>query len=158
MAGIDLEPGRRRRPAAPHRSITLELDAAALARYNDNPLYAAIGIRLERVADGQARSVLAPHAQACWPTPGQPHGGILFTILDTTMAFAAQSTGADGDGCATVDCSIQYTAPARHGPFVCSAATVRRTGRTVFVRAEIVDAQQAVVALAQGSFRIFPAR
>ena len=37
--------------------------------------------------------------------------------------------GDDGDGCVTVDCSIQYPAPARDGPFTCIATTARRSGR-----------------------------
>ena len=130
----------------------------AIDRYNDNPLYQAIGIRLEEVADGDARAVLAPNAQVCWPTPNQPHGGILFTVMDTTMAFAALSTADADSGCATVDSSIQYPAPAKDGPFVCRARTLRRTGRTVFVRAEILDAQDALVAIGQGTFRILGAR
>lgn len=129
-----------------------------IARFNDNPLYAALGIRLESVADGTARSVLTPQAQVCWPTDGQPHGGILFTTLDTTMAFAALSYADEDSGCATVDCSIQYPAPARDGPFSCLAQTTRSTGRTVFIRAEIRDRSDAVVALAQGSFRILKPR
>ena len=129
-----------------------------IARYNDNPLYRAIGIRLEEVADGNARATLAPLAQVCWPTDGQPHGGILFTTLDTTMAFAALSTADADSGCATVDCSIQYPAPAKDGPFSCRATTVRKTGRTVFVRAEILDSREAPVALAQATFRILAPR
>ena len=127
-------------------------------RHNANPLYRAIGIRLEEVADGDARATLAPLAQVCWPTEGQPHGGILFTVLDTTMAFAALSNADAGSGCATVDCSIQYPAPAKDGPFSCRAATVRSTGRTVFVRAEILDAREAPVARAQATFRILAPR
>lgn len=127
-------------------------------RHNANPLYQAIGIRLEEVVDGDARATLAPVAHVCWPTEGQPHGGILFTVLDTTMAFAALSTAGEGSACATVDCSIQYPAPARQGPFVCRAATVCGTGRTVFVRAEILDACEVPVALAQATFRILAPR
>lgn len=129
-----------------------------LARHNANPLYRTTGIRLHSVFDGQAVSSLAPESSVCWPTPGQPHGGIVFTVMDTTMAFAALSNGEEGSGSATVDCSIQYTAPARQSPFQCQARTVSRTGRTAFVRAELVDAQGAVVALAQGTFRLFAPR
>jgi uncharacterized protein (TIGR00369 family) len=128
---------------------------AGLARLNDNPLYRALGIEVKSVADGSARAVLAPTVNACWPSPAQPHGGVLFTVMDTTMAFAALSHGDAESGCATVDCSIQYLAPARDGPFVCQVATTRRTGRTVFVRAEILDAKQAPVAMGQATFRLF---
>ena len=35
----------------------------------------------------RGRETMTPAAAVCWPTPGQPHGGILFTVMDTTMAF-----------------------------------------------------------------------
>lgn len=125
-----------------------------IARLNDNPLYRTLGIRLLECRDGHARSRLDPSPQVCWPTPGQPHGGILFTVLDTSMAFAAISSSEAAIGCATVDCSIQYPAPAREGPFECRVATLRSTARTAFVRAELFDAQGVPVALAQATFRL----
>ncbi len=129
-----------------------------IVRTNQNPLYQVIGIRIEAVSEGSASAVLAPRPEVCWPTEGQPHGGILFTVLDTTMAFAALSNGEPGTGCATVDCSIQYTAPARRAPYRCTVATVRKTGRTVFVRGQVDDAAGEPVALAQATFRLFAPR
>lgn len=135
----------------------MQYSESHLAQLNDNPLYHALGIRVRSVGDGQAQSLLSPTVSACWPTP-QPHGGVLFTLLDTTMAFAAQSNGDAEQGCATVDCSIQYLSAARSGPFECTVATTLRTARTAFVRGEIRDAQGQLVALAQGTFRLFANR
>lgn len=132
----------------------MEFPTDTLARLNDNPLYRALGIRLDDCAAGKARATLAPGANACWPAPGSPHGGVLFTVIDTTMAWAAMSLARAGESVATVDCSIQYPAPAVHGPFTCVAASMSTTGRTVFMRAEIVDARDAVVGLGQATFRI----
>jgi uncharacterized protein (TIGR00369 family) len=132
----------------------VEFPADTLAGLNDNPLYRALGIRIDRCHDGHARSTLAPTANACWPAPDSPHGGVLFTLVDTTMAWAAMSLAAVGESVATVDCSIQYPAPAIHGAFTCSAGSLRKTGRTVFVRAEVADSRGGIVALAQATFRI----
>lgn len=136
----------------------MEFPADIIARYNDNPLYRTIGIRLDAVGEGRARATLTPNAEVCWPTPNQPHGGILFTVMDTTMAFAALSSAEHESGCATVDCNIQYPAPARDGPFTCQASMTRKTGRTVFVRAEILDARNHLVAIGQATFRIIAAK
>jgi len=136
----------------------VQIPADTVERINDNPLYEALGIRVHEVRDGRARATLTPTVQAGWPTPGQPHGGVLFTTIDTTMAWAVISLGGQGSGCATVDCSIQYPAPASHGPFVCQAAAIHRTGRTAFVRAEITDSRGAIVAMGQGTFRIIAAK
>ena len=136
----------------------MDLTADSLVRLNDNPLYKVIGIHLHEAAAGHARATLTPNPQVCWPSPPQPHGGILFTVMDTTMAFAVMSVAEPDRGCATVDCSIQYPAPARHGPFVCTATTAKKTGRTVFVRGEITDAHGVVVAFGQATFRIVGAK
>lgn len=136
----------------------MDFPDAQVAQLNDNPLYRALGIRIDRVSEGSARATLAPTTAACWPLPDQPHGGVLFTLIDTTTAWAAMSHGDPGDGCVTVDCSIQYPAPARDGPFTCIASTTRRSGRSVFMRAEVLDAEGAPVALGQATFRLLKAR
>lgn len=132
----------------------MQFPADTLARLNDNALYHALGICLDHCHDGRARATLTPTVTACWPSPGSPHGGVLFTVIDTTMAWAAMSLAGAGESVATVDCGIQYPAPATHGAFTCEATSVRKTGRTVFVRAEVVDSRGGVVALGQATFRI----
>ena len=132
----------------------MQFPADTLAHLNDNLLYHALGIRLDHCDEGKARATLAPTVNACWPSPDSPHGGVLFTVIDTTMAWAAMSLAGAGESVATVDCSIQYPAPATHGAFTCHATSVRKTGRTVFMRAEVVDSHGGVVALGQGTFRI----
>ena len=129
-----------------------------LTRLNDNPLYRALGIRIDDCHSGIARSTMTPTVNACWPSPEQPHGGVLFTMIATTMAWTAMSLANTGDDVATVDCSIHYLAPAKHGPFTCHATSQRKTGRTVFVRAEIIDSRNGVVALGQATFHIISAK
>jgi uncharacterized protein (TIGR00369 family) len=136
----------------------LKFSSINIVELNDNPFYKAVGIRLKVVADGAGESTLDPLPEMCWPSAGRPHGGVLFTLLDTTMAFAAISNGDEGTGCGTVDCSIQYPAPADHGPFNCRAATTSKTSRTVFIRGEVTDRHGIVVALAQATFRLFEPR
>lgn len=132
----------------------MEFSTDTIAQLNDNPLYHALGIRIDDCGGGSARSTLTPTVHACWPTPDMPHGGVLFTVIDTTTAWAAMSLAETGENVTTVDCSIQYPAPARHGPFICHAASLRKTGRTVFVRAEMLDSRNGIVALGQATFRI----
>lgn len=132
----------------------MDFSADVVASLNDNPLYHSLGIRIEDCRGGNARATLNPTVNACWPSLDQPHGGVLFTIIDTTTAWAAMSLADEGEGCATVDSYIQYPAPAKHGPYTCHATTLRKTGRTVFVRAEVLDSRNGLVALAQATFRI----
>ena len=121
---------------------------------NQNILYQTIGIHIEEAADGQARSVLTPKEEVCWPYPGQPHGGILFTLMDTTMGWAVNTVLDSGYNCTTINGNIQYLAPAQKGPFHCLARVTRQTGRMAFVQADISDAQGNPLVAGQAVFRM----
>jgi acyl-coenzyme A thioesterase PaaI-like protein len=64
----------------------MEITAAIIDQLNANSLYQALGIQAEAAGDGKSRSRLIPKPALCWPFPQQPHGGVLFTLIDTTMA------------------------------------------------------------------------
>jgi len=132
----------------------MEITQEALDRLNDNTLYNSIGIRVEEAGEGKARSQLRPNPALCWPFVDQPHGGVLFTMMDTTMAWAVFSVLDTGYNCATINLDIQYTRPAKGNLFTCSAWTTHQTRRLSFVRAEIRDVPGRLVATGQGTFRI----
>ena len=132
----------------------MKLSQDLLDQFNRNDLYTTIGIRLDKAEDGRAEAVLTPNPKVCWPFPDQPHGGILFTIMDTTMAWAIQSLLEQGLSCTTIDLNIQYLAPAREGPYTCRAETTHQTRHLAFVRADIRDARDHPIASGQATFRI----
>jgi uncharacterized protein (TIGR00369 family) len=127
-----------------------------ISELNDNSFYRALGIRVEAAVDGRAHSRLTPPEDVCWPFPGQPHGGILFAFMDTTMAWSVLSRLDSGYNCSTVDLNIHYTHPAKGDEFTCSAWTTHQTGRTCFVRADIHDREGRLLAMGQAAFRIIP--
>ncbi|MBW2176653.1 MAG: PaaI family thioesterase [Deltaproteobacteria bacterium] len=89
------------------------ISIAKFEQFNANPLYHTIGMQVISAGDSQAVSQLRPPDNVCWPFPGQPHGGILFTQMDSTMAWAVLSAAGEGTNCTTVNLEIQYPAPAR---------------------------------------------
>jgi uncharacterized protein (TIGR00369 family) len=123
-------------------------------RINTNSLYQSIGIQLRSAGKGEARSVLRPAAAVCWPFENQPHGGILFTLMDTTMAWAIQSELASGFSCTTIDLDIRYILPARGEAFSCRARAIHRTNRLCFVSAVVTDPEDRTIASGQATFRI----
>lgn len=125
-----------------------------ISQVNDNSLYNMLGIRMEKASEGRARSRLEPNPEACWPFPGQPHGGILFTLMDTTMAWAVLSQLTSEHSCSTINLDIHYTRPAKGNLFYCTAETSHQTTRYSFVRAEIHDADGKLMALGQATFAI----
>ena len=125
-----------------------------LDRLNENPLYKTLGLIMEEAGQGKATSTLTPNPDVCWPFPGQPHGGILFTQMDTTMAIAVFSALKPGHNCATIHLDIHYPYPARGPAFVCKAWMRYRTSRLSFVNAEIFDKEDRLVAAGQATFRL----
>ena len=125
-----------------------------IALVNKNPLYQAMGIRIETAEEGIVTSRLEPTTEMCWPFPDQPHGGVLFTLMDTTMAWAAISGQEERGSCSTIHLDIQYVQPALGNSFFCQAEVIYQTRRTSFVSATIYDADDAVLAMGQGTYRI----
>ncbi len=133
----------------------MEIGKQFLDQVNENPLYTLLGIRIDTVENGTVRSSLKAAPGTCWPVDGQPHGGVLFTLMDTTMAWAAIVQPEVMD-VTTVHLDIQYLRAARNGPWSCEARAVHRTSRTCFLRAEIRDSTGEPVAMGQGTYRTFP--
>ena len=129
-------------------------DENELSITNKNPLYESLGIRLVSFGNGKASAELSAPPNVCWPFEGQPHGGILFTQIDTTLAMAMLPKLNGDYSCATISMDIQFTARAQVGPFVCNAWTTHKTRNIGFGRAETVDDDGTVVAMAQGTFRL----
>ena len=131
------------------------LSQQRLEQMNDNVLYHTFGLRLLQLAHGDGRSLLEPVKNMCWPFEGQPHGGVLFTQMDTTMACAVMTAPEEtAANCATINLDIQYTRPARGGAFTCEVWTTHATGRTAFACGETRDENGEIVSIAQGTFRL----
>jgi len=122
--------------------------------YNNNSLYNTIGIRIIEAVDGKACLELKPERAVQWPFPGQPHGGILFTLMDSTMAWAILSQIESGYNCATIDLNIHFTLPAKGDFFTCRTEVSHQTRRSCFLRGDIYDHDGSLVAMGQGVFRI----
>jgi uncharacterized protein (TIGR00369 family) len=135
----------------------MNITEAVLDQMNRNPLYHVMGIQIQEAHAGKARGQLQPQSGICWPFPQQPHGGVLFTLMDTTMAWAVWSQLDDGYNCTTVNLDIHYTLPAKSDSFLCTAWSTHKTKRISFLRADIQNSKGQLVAMGQGTFRIIPA-
>ena len=135
----------------------MEFSPKEMARLNNNSLYQTHGIVVEEAKDGKARSKLRPTPAFCWPFEGQPHGGVLFTLMDTTMAWAVLTKVERGYNCSTINLDIQYTKQARGGIFTCQAWIAHQATRIVYVRADILDTEGQLVATGQGTFKVIKA-
>ena len=98
--------------------------------------------------DHSAQGVLEVQPTSLNPM-GMVHGGALVALADTVCGTAAFSTG---QSCVTLDCSMQYLAPAKGARIFC-AATPRKLGRTIMVYdAALTDAGGRLVATGTYTF------
>ena len=132
----------------------MDITSEIINQVNGNSLYSTLGIHVERAGKGEAAAVLEPPSSLCWPFPERPHGGILFTLMDTTMAWAVFSLLDPGHNCTTINMDIQYILPAKGEMFLCTAKTTQQTGHLSFVRAEVKNGDGQILTIGQAVFRI----
>jgi acyl-CoA thioesterase len=88
---------------------------------------------------------------------GVVHGGVVYTLADTTMGAALTTRLDAGERCLTLEIKINYVAPALEGTLACEAVVVDRGRRIGVLEARVRNEAEKLVALATGSFYIMPA-
>jgi uncharacterized protein (TIGR00369 family) len=115
------------------------------------PFVAHVGVRDTDAAVGFASSEvrLAPHHLN---RAGSAHGGLIATLLDTTMSRIALLTcGSDGR-VVTVEIKVSFVAPGR-GTLHCKAWPTNRTASLIYLEGEVRDATGLLVARGSATFK-----
>ena len=101
-----------------------------LARVNESGCFAPHNhIYVTELRDDHSASGVLEIQPSSLNPLGIVHGGALVTLADTVAGTAAYTTGKT---CVTLDCSMQYLAPASGARITCTA-TPRKLGKTVLV-------------------------
>ena len=80
------------------------------------------------------------------------HGGVLASMLDTTLGGAVFGSLPVGNGCATLSFNISFFRPVAEGKLICTARVGNMTRRTAYASGEIHDEEGRLVASATGTF------
>ena len=110
-----------------------------------------LGFELWACAAGRAQmqvTVDARHLNS-W---GVAHGGVVMSLMDVGMAFAARSDHLDGPGVATLEMKTSFMRPAE-GRLRCEAQRLTRTATLAFCEASIFDDAGHLCAHATGTFK-----
>jgi uncharacterized protein (TIGR00369 family) len=110
---------------------------------NDPPPVAGlVGYQLVSVTEGHTRFELSPHHRLTNPF-GTIHGGILTTILDTTMTTAVWSTLGKGLTVATMALNVNFIRPVTTGSGVlnCEGRAIHVGRRTATAEGRLTDAE-----------------
>jgi uncharacterized protein (TIGR00369 family) len=121
------------------------------------PFHTYLGVEVERMEAGEAvaKLSLAPHHLN---KRGVIHGGVLSALLDTALGAAVISSIPKEWWCATTSLSVQFLEGARGGVVTCTGRVLRRGKRVAFAGGEVHDEAGKLVAVAQGSWHLWPYR
>jgi uncharacterized protein (TIGR00369 family) len=120
------------------------------------PFDALLGTRPVRVEHGEAEILLELRPEHR-NRRGVAHGGVISALLDTALGAAVVSTLRPEEWCGTLELSVQFRDPARHGPLAGHGRVARRGRRVAFAEGEVRDARGRTVASAHGVWTIWPA-
>jgi acyl-CoA thioesterase len=117
------------------------------------PFVEHVGMRIVEQRAGHCRCTLTV-ADYHRNSTGMVHGGVLFTLADTSMGAALYPMLDSTEICATIEIKINYFKPVTDGTLVCTSEIINR-GKTVANLEACVYAGEVLVAKANGSFSIF---
>ena len=131
-------------------------DPRALARTAGEAMWAddrasrGLGMVLEEVGVGRARLSMCV-TEAMVNGHGLCHGGFIFALADSAMAFAANS---HGERAVTQHCAVSFLRPGRHGEVLRATATERaRAGRSGIYDVTVESEDGTVLAEFRGQTR-----
>ncbi|MBV9251745.1 MAG: hydroxyphenylacetyl-CoA thioesterase PaaI [Acetobacteraceae bacterium] len=116
----------------------------------DDRASTGLGMRLEDVAPGRAR-ISMPITEAMLNGHGVCHGGFIFALADSTLAFACNS---HGERAVAQHCSITFLRPGRFGETLVAEASERaQSGRTGIYDVRVTGGDGRTVAEFRGHSR-----
>ncbi|MGE5451111.1 MAG: PaaI family thioesterase [Acidobacteriota bacterium] len=125
-----------------------------------SPFVAQMGCQLDRLERGRAELSLAVQEGVHTNLFGVAHGGVLMTLLDVAMAYAARSLsdevehGESGEpiGVVTVELTTEFLRPGE-GALRAVGEVVRRADRLAFCEGRVLNERGQVCAQASGTFK-----
>lgn len=116
-----------------------------------NPFLDLVGVEADGLAPGWARIVLDLRPELS-NMHGAAHGGVIMTLLDTTMARAAMSRMGFRFSVVSTGVTTNFLHPGK-GRLVTEARAIGGGLATCFCEAEVKDAEGRLVAKGLGTFK-----
>ena len=96
------------------------------------PFLELLGIYPEMLTPGQVRVRLVVEAEHL-RSRAIAHGGVLATLMDTSLGLAAKTIAREGYDVVTAQLNVNFVRPARPGETVLAVAEVKHSGRKTAV-------------------------
>ncbi|MBC2904295.1 PaaI family thioesterase [Streptomyces cupreus] len=144
--------------AAVGRASGLDLLRGMVAgRLPAPPITATLDFTLDEVDEGRAVFSMTPGEEHYNPI-GSVHGGVYATLLDSAAGCAVQSTLPPGMGYTSLDLNVKFLKriTADTGRVWAIGTIVSRGRQTALAEAQLVDADDRLLAHATSSCMLFP--
>lgn len=112
-----------------------------------------IGLRITEYGEGRAVAAIETGARHHNPN-AVVHGGVLFSLVDTSMGGALRSLLSDKEISATIEIQIRYLKAVRDGVVTAETRVIQKGKRIAQLESEVRDAAGTLLAKATGSFAI----
>ncbi len=123
--------------------------------YGSFPLRTFLEMEVETPEAGRGRARV--HVDDRHRNPnGVVHGGVVFTLVDTSMGGAALSVLDPGEVPASIEVSLRFLRAVAAGELVVDTRVLRRGRRVVQLESEVRDGEGTLVATGAGSFAVIP--
>ena len=122
-------------------------EKVAAAMFSRDRASQGLGMRIAHVAPGRAELTMTVRADM---VNGHAicHGGFVFTLADSTFAFACNSYNANT---VAAGCSIEFLAPSREGDVLTATARERaQEGRSGIYDIDVANQHGATIAVFRG--------
>lgn len=132
----------------------MSTDQAVLDRWNACGWYRLTGLEVLQADHTGSRfrmTVGDDHLQAY----GTAHGGSVAGLLDAAMGLAIIARLDPGEGCATIEMKVNFTAPVMPGEVTATGQVITLGRRVVVARADAINPDGRIAATALGTFSRF---
>ena len=119
------------------------------------PLAQFLGMKVEPTGYGSGRASITIDERHHNPN-SVAHGGVLFTMIDTSMGAATMSILESGHYCSTIEIQIRYLRPVPNGDLVVETQVLKPGRRVVHLESRATDGAGRLVATATGSYAVLP--
>jgi len=127
-------------------------DLTSLNQPGFNKFATLLGIKYTSIEDGRATGEIAINENHFHP--GKiAHGGVAYSLADSTMAMAVLSTCRSGENASTVECKMSYMSPVTKGVMKAESWIVKRGRRIAFLESK-VTVDEKLIATATATFAI----
>lgn len=127
-------------------------DLVHLNKSGFNRFAALLGIEFAHIAPGECTAEIDVHENLFHPG-GIVHGGVAFSLADSSMAMALIAGLNAGENCSTIEMKISYMKPVVDGRLVSKARVIRKGRRIAFMEASVMRGEE-LIAMATATFAI----